>query len=86
MVQDRSGVVVSDYLGNPKAVVVDVRGFGETSLSNVLVLVDGRRTNQVDLSGVDWAQIDITTVERIEILRGPATVLYGDNAFGGAIS
>lgn len=86
LIQGKSGVVVSEYLGNPKATVVDIRGFGETSASNVLVLVDGRRTNQVDLSGVDWGQIDLSAVEQVEIVRGPSTVLYGDNASGGVIN
>jgi len=86
LIQDRSGIVVTDYYGNPKGTVVDVRGFGESSSSNVLVLVDGRRTNQVDLSGADWAQIDINAIERVEIVRGPSTVLYGDNATGGVIN
>ena len=86
VVQFKSGITVSDYLGNPKGTVVDIRGFGETSPSNVLVLVDGRRTNQVDLSGTDWAQIDLNSVEKIEIVRGPGTVLYGDNAAAGVIN
>jgi iron complex outermembrane receptor protein len=86
LIQDKSGVVVSDYFGNPKNAVVDIRGFGESSVSNVLVLVDGRRTNQVDLSGTDWAQIDLNVIERVEIVRGPSTTLYGDNATGGVIN
>jgi len=86
LIRSRSGITVTDYLGNPKGTLVDIRGFGETSTSNVLVLVDGRRTNQVDLSGTDWSQIDLDSVERIEIVRGPATVLYGDNAAAGVIN
>ena len=86
LIQDKSGVVVSDYYGNPKGTVIDIRGFGEASLSDVLVLVDGRRTNQIDLSGVDWGQIDLDAVERVEIVRGPSSVLYGDNAPGGVIN
>ncbi|NQT89842.1 MAG: TonB-dependent receptor [Candidatus Omnitrophica bacterium] len=86
LLQDKSNAVVSDYLGNPKGVVVDIRGFGEASPSNVLVLIDGRRTNQVDLSGVDWGQIDLNSIERIEMVPGPSTVLYGDNASAGVIN
>ena len=86
LIQQKSGVVVSNYFGNPKGTVVDIRGFGESSLSNILVLVDGRRTNQVDLSGADWAQIDLNSIDRIEIVRGPSTVLYGDNATAGVIN
>ncbi len=86
LIQNKAGIVVSDYYGNPKGTVVDIRGFGESSVSNVLVLVDGRRTNQVDFSGADWGQIDLNSIERIEIVRGPMTVLYGDNAVGGVIN
>ncbi|MDD3297117.1 MAG: TonB-dependent receptor [Candidatus Omnitrophica bacterium] len=85
-IQKKSGIAVTDYLGNPKGTVVDIRGFGESSPSNVLVLIDGRRTNQVDLSGVDWGQINPEAIERIEILRGPGSVLYGDNASAGVIN
>jgi len=81
-----SGVVVSDYSGNGKMSRVDMRGFGDTASSNVLVLMDGRRTNQIDLSGADWTQIDINAIEKIEIVRGPQSVLYGDNAMGGVIN
>ena len=86
VISEKVGVIVSNQLGNPKGTVVDIRGFGEASPSNVLVLIDGRRTNQIDLSGVDWGQISIDSIERIEIVRGPGTVLYGDNARGGVIN
>ncbi len=62
-------------------------GFGEQAALNVLVLLDGRRINDVDLSGVDWNQIPLENIERIEVVRGgSAAVLYGDNATGGVIS
>ena len=79
------GVYGTQY-GNIKNAYVDIRGSGETNITNVLVLVDGRRTNQIDLSGQDWAQIDLASVERVEIVRGAGTVLYGDNANGGVIN
>lgn len=80
------GVVIRDYTGNGKTATVDIRGFGETGPLNTLVLVDGRRVNEIDLSGVDWTQIPLDQIDRIEILRGPGTVLYGDNAVGGVIN
>ncbi|MCX8117560.1 MAG: TonB-dependent receptor [Desulfobacterota bacterium] len=85
LLRTEAGVVVRDYTGSGKTVSVDVRGFGETGLLNTLVLVDGRRVNEIDLSGVDWTQIPLDQIERIEILRGPGSVLYGDNAVGGVI-
>ena len=86
LLESLTGVVVRDFLGNGKAVQADIRGFGDTAPSNVLVLIDGRRTNQIDISGTDWAQIDVGSIERIELVRGPQTVLYGDNASAGVIN
>lgn len=86
LLREEVGVVVRDLLGTGKNVTVDIRGFGETAPQNILVLVDGRRVNEIDLSGVDWTQIPLDHIERIEILRGSGTVLYGDNAVGGVIN
>ncbi|MDI6757615.1 MAG: TonB-dependent receptor plug domain-containing protein, partial [Endomicrobiia bacterium] len=80
------GVIVRDWTGGGKTAGIDLRGFGETGASNVLVLVNGRRVNPIDMAGVDWAQIPLSAVERIEIIRGPSAVLYGDNATGGVIN
>ncbi|NOZ64261.1 MAG: TonB-dependent receptor [Caldiserica bacterium] len=86
LIKEEMGIVVRDWVGNGKTVNVDMRGFGETSASNVLVLVDGMRVNAIDLSGVDWSQIPLERIERIEIVRGAGSVLYGDNAAGGVIN
>jgi iron complex outermembrane receptor protein len=86
VLKDEVGVVVRDYFGTGKTATVDIRGLGETGPLNTLVLVDGRRVNEIDLSGVDWTQIPLDQVERIEIVRGPGSVLYGDNAAGGVIN
>ncbi len=81
------GITVLDITGNGRNMKVDLRGFGETAQSNTLVLVDGRRVNQPDMSGTDWTLIDLERVERIEIVRGGrGAVLYGDNATGGVIN
>lgn len=77
------GVLVNDITGNRRSFTVDLRGFGETAPLNTLVLVDGRRLNEPDLSGVDWTEIPIERVSRIEVIRGGrGSVLYGDNATG----
>lgn len=82
-----AGVLVNDIAGNGRNYTVDLRGFGETASLNTLVLIDGRRVNQADLSGVDWSLIPKERVERIEIVRGGrGSVLYGDNAAGGVIN
>ena len=49
------------------------------------VLVDGVQLNSVDLSGSPLRFLSLADVERIEILRGPASALYGADAIGGVI-
>jgi len=72
--------------GTPKTANVDIRGFGDTAGRNVLVLVNDRKVNSIDISGPDLLQIPVGAVERIEIIRGAGSVLYGDNAVGGVIN
>ena len=80
------GLEVRDFTGSGKTTNVDMRGFGETGPSNMLVLIDGRRVNAIDLSNTDWSQINLSQVERIEVVRGADSVLYGDNAASGVVN
>jgi iron complex outermembrane receptor protein len=65
---------------------VDLRGFGDTAGSNTLVLLDGQRLNPIDSGSISWSTIPLASIERIEIIRGAGTVLYGDRASGGVIN
>ena len=80
------GLTTSNLIGSPKRAQVDIRGYGEAAPQNVLFLVDGRRINSIDLSGADLSQIPIDMIERVEIYRGPVSVLFGDNASAGVIN
>ncbi len=72
---------------NGAGTTVDLRGFGATASSNTLVLLNGRRLTDIDLSGVDLSTIPRESIERIEITRGNSgAVLYGDGAVGGVIN
>jgi iron complex outermembrane receptor protein len=64
---------------------LDLRGFGSTSVSNQVVIVDGIRINEADLSGARLAGIPIESVAQIEVIRGSGAVLYGEGATGGVI-
>ncbi len=87
LLRTEPGIHVNDIAGNQRNITVDIRGFGESAGLNTLVLVDGRRVNQADLSGTDWAQIPIDRIKKIEIIRGGrGSILYGDNATGGVIN
>jgi iron complex outermembrane receptor protein len=61
-----------------------IRGFDG---DRVLVLQDGNRIGGLGFQSGDHAEpIDILNVERIEIVKGPATLLYGSNAIGGVVN
>lgn len=82
-----AGVVARSLYGNHgTAASVDIRGFGATSTQNTLILLDGRRLNDIDLSSVDFSVIPLQSIERIEITRNSGAVLYGEGAVGGAIN
>ncbi|MCR4300986.1 MAG: TonB-dependent receptor [Sulfuricaulis sp.] len=82
-----AGVATRSLYGNHATrASVDLRGFGAASTQNTLILLDGRRLNDLDLSAVDFAAIPLESIERIEIIRGGGGVLYGDGAAGGAIN
>jgi hemoglobin/transferrin/lactoferrin receptor protein len=60
------------------------------SSNRVLILVDGQRLNNAREStlfaGIQPGLVDLAQVERIEVLRGPASVQYGSDAMGGVIN
>jgi len=64
----------------------DMRGFGENSHGRVLVLLNGRKLNRPDMAAISWSHIPLANVDRIEILPGAHTVMYGDHAVGGVIN
>ncbi len=83
----RAGVKVAGYYGiNGGRASLDLGGFGQNGGNNTLVLLNGRRLNDLDLASVNLASIPLDSIERIEIVQGSASVLYGDNAVSGVIN
>jgi iron complex outermembrane receptor protein len=87
LLSGEAGIVIHDFFGNNAATTtVDLRGFGITGTQNTLILLDGRRLADNDLSGVQWSAIPLAAIERIEIVRGSGAVQYGDGATTGVIN
>ena len=85
LLSQEAGIVTRDNTGSPDW-QIDMRGFGITGDQNTLVLFDGQRLNENELVSVRWSAIPIESIERIEILRGSGSVLYGSGATGGTIN
>ena len=82
LLQLQAGIEISNNGGAGKATNIFIRG---TSSSHVLVLVDGLRSQSSTTGTTTFENIPLNQIERIEILRGPATSLYGQDAIGGVI-
>lgn len=87
LLKTRANINVVPLYGNQGIdATVDIRGFGDAATSNTLILLDGQRLNSVDSSNIQWAAIPLQALERIEIIRGGGSVLFGDRASGGVIN
>ncbi len=62
---------------------IAIRGIPRTT--RTLVMVDGLSINSALSGGIDLAAITLENVERIEVIRGPYSALYGGNAMAGVI-
>lgn len=64
-------------------VALNMQGFGGNA---VLFLVDGERVAGETLENIDYNRLNLDNVERIEIVKGAASSLYGSNAVGGVVN
>ncbi|MBO2680525.1 TonB-dependent receptor [Shewanella algae] len=84
LLRGRSGIQISDNNSGP---VLAMRGFSSSqAVNNTLILIDGRRLNNIDIAAPSLSAIAVNQIERVEILSGSAGVLYGDQAVGGVIN
>ncbi|MCA1247014.1 TonB-dependent receptor [Massilia sp. MS-15] len=80
------GVYGRQSLDGSPDFALDLRGFGSNSPQNLVILVDGVRLNENELANAVLSSIPVDTVERIEIVRGAGSVLWGEGATGGVIN
>ena len=83
----RSDFVVFDEVGNGVESTADLRGFNTGSLAtSALVVVDGVRINEPDTGYVNFELIPLSDVERVEVIRGSSSALFGEGGLGGVVN
>lgn len=82
LLQLQPGVEVSNTGGAGKVSGIFMRG---TNSDHIVVLIDGMRVNSATTGTTAFENLPLNQIDRIEILRGPATSLYGQDAIGGVI-
>jgi iron complex outermembrane receptor protein len=81
-----SGVNMSSTLGIfSNNTVVSMRGLSGDDQGRTLVLTDDIPMNKADAGSVNWNLINRENISRIEVLKGPGSILYGGGAMGGVI-
>ena len=77
------GLYIKDYGGMGGIKTISMRG---SNAEQVLVLLDGQRLNNAQSGYVDFSTIPIAGIEKIEIVHGGNSALYGADAVGGVIN
>lgn len=82
LLQQKRGIQITSNGGPGSNSSVFVRG---TDNKQSIVLIDGVRTSSLTSGGATWATLPLSEIDRIEIVYGPLSSLYGADAVGGVI-
>lgn len=81
------GVALYNNGGMGSKAGLSIRGLdGGSSSYRTLLLIDGRPANNGFQAAIDWNTIPLVDIERIEVVRGPVSAIYGDSSLGGAVN
>ncbi len=82
LLQQQPGIQIDNSGGMGKVSSIFMRG---TNSGHVTLLIDGIRIQSATVGTATFENIPLSQIDRIEILRGPASSLYGQDAIGGVI-
>jgi outer membrane cobalamin receptor len=83
VLQNIQGAYIKDYGGVGDLKTISLRG---SNAGQVLVLLDGQRLNNPQTGEIDLSTISLDEIERVEILRGGSSAIYGADAIGGVLN
>ena len=82
LLRTSNGIQLSHNGGAGQATSLFTRG---TNSGHTLVIIDGQRISSATLGSVEFANLSLDQIERIEIIKGPRAALWGSDAIGGVI-
>lgn len=92
-IEDKNAETVSEAIADISGLFVSTGGKNSTEVSirgsdskDVLIMVDGRPINETYYGKLDLDMLPVDNIERIKVVKGTASVLYGPNAKGGVIN
>ncbi len=84
---EKSSIIAIPSYGNPMMQKIDMHGYGtDSGYQNIVIRVNGRRMNNIDMVPQLLASIPPSSIERIEIIKGSGIVTGGDGANAGVIN
>lgn len=84
LLKEQTGLaVVNDISGGARATGLQMQGFGS---QYVMILIDGQPMTGRNAGNFDLSRISVANIERIEIVKGASSCLFGSDALGGAIN
>ena len=86
LLKKKAGIDIHAMNGNPLLTSIARRGFGDNAFGRVKVVLDGEELNNVDMNAPNLTRIPLGSIERVEVIRGPSPVLYGDGAVAGVVN
>ena len=86
-INQQTSVIAMPSFGNPMAQKLDLHGYGiENGYQNIVITLNGRRLNNIDMVPQLLSAIAPSDIERLEIIKGGGIVLGGDGANAGMIN
>ncbi|MBR2839282.1 MAG: TonB-dependent receptor [Kiritimatiellae bacterium] len=86
LLEKRANLFVRRLTPNPAMAQIGMRGYGANSFGRVKVIVDGEELNNPDMAAQELVRVPVRSIERVEVLHGPQTVLHGGDASAGVVN
>ena len=86
LLKKKAGIDIHAMNGNPLLTSIALRGFGDNAFGRTKIVLDGEELNNVDMNAPNLTRIPLGSVARVEVIRGPSPVLYGDGAVAGVVN